>query len=215
MTTDPRPVGSISEETARLLDALGWVLDGARPARTNTEPSAQSAEAEPAKAAKAGSAEPREAAAEAQSAKSAKAGSAEPGEAAAEAQSAKSAKAGSAEPSEAGEAEPSEAGEAEPRGAGEAAEEAAEAGSHPSACSWCPVCRGMASLRSVNPDAVDRLADAATVLAQALSDLAVQVREDAPPGGRSTPGKAPGGRRTPGKAAGAAAYTIPVIDEEE
>ena len=167
MTTDPRPVGSISEETARLLDALGWVLDGARPARTNTEPSAQSAEAEPAKAAKAGS------------------------------------------------AEPSEAGEAEPRGAGEAAEEATEAGSHPSACSWCPVCRGMASLRSVNPDAVDRLADAATVLAQALSDLAVQVREDAPPGGRSTPGKAPGGRRTPGKAAGAAAYTIPVIDEEE
>ena len=181
MTTDPRPVGSISEETARLLDALGWVLDGARPARTNTEPSAQSAEAEPAKAAKAGSAEPREAAAEAQSAKSAKAGSAEHGEA----------------------AEPT------------AAAEAAEAGSHPSACSWCPVCRGVASLRSVNPDAVDRLADAATVLAQALSDLAVQVREDAPPGGRSTPGKAPGGRRTPGKAAGAAAYTIPVIDEEE
>ena len=177
MTTDPRPVGSISEETARLLDALGWVLDGARPARTNTEPSAQSAEAEPAKAAKA--------AAEAQSAKSAKAGSAEHGEA------------------------------AEPSGAGEAAAEAAEAGSHPSACSWCPVCRGVASLRSVNPDAVDRLADAATVLAQALSDLAVQVREDAPPGGRSTPGKAPGGRRTPGKAAGAAAYTIPVIDEEE
>ena len=161
MTTDPRPVGSISEETARLLDALGWVLDGARPARTNTEPSAQSAEAEPAKAAKAGSAEHGEA------------------------------------------AEPT------------AAAEAAEAGSHPSACSWCPVCRGVASLRSVNPDAVDRLADAATVLAQALSDLAVQVREDAPPGGRSTPGKAPGGRRTPGKAAGTAAYTIPVIDEEE
>ena len=169
MTTDPRPVGSISEETARLLDALGWVLDGARPARTNTEPSEQAAKSAP----------------EAQSAKSAKAGSAEHGEA------------------------------AEPSGAGEAAAEAAEAGSHPSACSWCPVCRGVASLRSVNPDAVDRLADAATVLAQALSDLAVQVREDAPPGGRSTPGKAPGGRRTPGKAAGAAAYTIPVIDEEE
>ena len=203
MTTDPRPVGSISEETARLLDALGWVLDGARPARTNTEPSAQSAEAEPAKAAKAGSAEPREAAEgeSAETGEAAESGSVETGEAAAEAQSAKSAKAGSAEHGEA----------AEPSGAGEAA----EAGSHPSACSWCPVCRGVASLRSVNPDAVDRLADAATVLAQALSDLAVQVREDAPPGGRSTPGKAPGGRRTPGKAAGAAAYTIPVIDEEE
>ena len=200
MTTDPRPVGSISEETARLLDALGWVLDGARPARTNTEPSAQSAEAEPAKAAKAGSAEPREAAEgeSAETGEAAESGSVETGEAAAEAQSAKSAKAGSAEHGEA----------AEPSGAGEAAAEAAEAGSHPSACSWCPVCRGVASLRSVNPDAVDRLADAATVLAQALSDLAVQVREDAPPGGRSTPGKAPGGRRTPGKAAGAAAYTI-------
>ena len=198
MTTDPRPVGSISEETARLLDALGWVLDGARPARTNTEPSAQSAEAEPAKAAKAGSAEPREAAEgeSAETGEAAHAGSAEHGEAA---------HAGSAEHGEA----------AEPSGAGEAAAEAAEAGSHPSACSWCPVCRGVASLRSVNPDAVDRLADAATLLAQALSDLAVQVREDAPPGGRSTPGKAPGGRRTPGKAAGAAAYTIPVIDEEE
>ena len=200
MTTDPRPVGSISEETARLLDALGWVLDGARPARTNTEPSeqaaksAQSAEAEPTKAAKAGSAEPREAAEgeSAETGEAAHAGSAEHGEAA---------HAGSAEHGEA--AEPT------------AAAEAAEAGSHPSACSWCPVCRGVASLRSVNPDAVDRLADAATVLAQALSDLAVQVREDAPPGGRSTPGKAPGGRRTPGKAAGAAAYTIPVIDEEE
>ena len=209
MTTDPRPVGSISEETARLLDALGWVLDGARPARTNTEPSeqaaksAQSAEAEPTKAAKAGSAEPREAAEgeSAETGEAAESGSVETGEAAAEAQSAKSAKAGSAEHGEA--AEPT------------AAAEAAEAGSHPSACSWCPVCRGVASLRSVNPDAVDRLADAATVLAQALSDLAVQVREDAPPGGRSTPGKAPGGRRTPGKAAGAAAYTIPVIDEEE
>ncbi|WP_240977166.1 hypothetical protein [Knoellia koreensis] len=50
-------------------------------------------------------------------------------------------------------------------------------------CQVCPVCQGIALLRSVRPETVDRLADLAGALAATLRDIAAQGREASPPPG--------------------------------
>lgn len=101
---------------------------------------------------------------------------------------------------------------------------------HPGTCTWCPLCQGVDALRTANPEAVERLAEAVTLLVSALSELAGHVRERVPPGQRgraANPGAEdrsagaprppqpvtrPGGAAT--GAGGSAAYDIPVTDEE-
>ena len=51
-----------------------------------------------------------------------------------------------------------------------------ERDSTPVACKLCPVCQGIAFIRSVRPETVDRLADFASALASTLRDVATQSR---------------------------------------
>ena len=46
----------------------------------------------------------------------------------------------------------------------------------PVACKLCPLCQGIALLRSVRPETVDRLADLASAVATTLRDMATQSR---------------------------------------
>ncbi|MEP7035382.1 MAG: hypothetical protein ABI662_01060 [Dermatophilaceae bacterium] len=46
----------------------------------------------------------------------------------------------------------------------------------PVACKLCPVCQGIAFIRSVRPETVDRLADFASAVASTLRDVASQTR---------------------------------------
>jgi len=50
----------------------------------------------------------------------------------------------------------------------------------PVACKLCPLCQGIALLRSVRPETVDRLADLASALAAGLRDMATQSRASGP-----------------------------------
>jgi hypothetical protein len=62
--------------------------------------------------------------------------------------------------------------------------QAVQGGGHPPEgdCRWCPVCRGVAALREVDPDAMTRIAGAVGDLAGAVRDLL------APPAGRPAAG---------------------------
>jgi hypothetical protein len=71
----------------------------------------------------------------------------------------------------------------------------------PVACRLCPVCQGIALLRSVRPETVDRLADLASAVAETLRDLATQSRASASAGRPSDHGRA--------------AQDIPVNDDNE
>lgn len=117
-------------------------------------------------------------------------------------------------------------------------------GEHPTTCTWCPVCRGVDTLRAVDPDTVARLADAVGMLATALGELAGTLRERLPvprhddrgrPGDPGGPGEGDGPARGhwPAPSSVAArdgldatwsrgggggrgtAYDIPVLGEEE
>ena len=50
----------------------------------------------------------------------------------------------------------------------------------PVACKLCPLCQGIALLRSVRPETVDRLADFASAVAASLRDVAAQARASGP-----------------------------------
>ena len=63
-----------------------------------------------------------------------------------------------------------------------------ERDSTPVACKLCPVCQGIAFIRSVRPETVDRLADLASALASTLRDLASQSRASAPGSGAASGG---------------------------
>lgn len=68
----------------------------------------------------------------------------------------------------------------------------------PVACRLCPLCQGIALLRSVRPETVDRLADLASAVAGTLRDMAAQSRASGPTSeARPASGKAPGGGRAP------------------
>ncbi len=53
----------------------------------------------------------------------------------------------------------------------------------PVACKLCPLCQGIALLRSVRPETVDRLADFASAVAATLRDMATQPRSSGPGSG--------------------------------
>ncbi|KRF29634.1 hypothetical protein [Phycicoccus sp. Soil802] len=55
------------------------------------------------------------------------------------------------------------------------------------ACQLCPVCQGIGLLRSVRPETVDRLADLAGALAATLRDIAGQRRADPGSSGSASP----------------------------
>lgn len=56
-------------------------------------------------------------------------------------------------------------------------------GGTPVACKLCPFCQGIALLRSVRPETVDRLADFASAVAATLRDMATQSRSSGPGSG--------------------------------
>lgn len=76
----------------------------------------------------------------------------------------------------------------------------------PVACRLCPLCQGIALLRSVRPETVDRLADLVSAMADSLRDLASQSRASTPdPESRS---------RSGGPSDRAPVQDIPVDDED-
>jgi hypothetical protein len=79
----------------------------------------------------------------------------------------------------------------------------------PSTCRICPLCRGVALLRSVRPETVDLLADFAMSVAGTLRDVAVWSRTSDPASSaRSTSAGASAPARAP-------VQHIPVDDESE
>lgn len=84
-----------------------------------------------------------------------------------------------------------------------------EQDSTPVACKLCPVCQGIAFIRSVRPETVDRLADFASALASTLRDVASQSRGS---GQGSGDGQAPGSQAGGGRAP---VQEIHVDDEDE
>jgi hypothetical protein len=79
----------------------------------------------------------------------------------------------------------------------------------PVACKLCPLCQGIALLRSVRPETVDRLADFALAVAASLRDVAAQARAA---GRASAAGPAP---RSPRDGGRATVQDIHVDDEDE
>jgi len=84
-----------------------------------------------------------------------------------------------------------------------------ERGGAPVACRLCPICQGIALLRSVRPETVDRLADFASAVAASLRDMATQARASAPTPStaRAASGRPPEGGRN-------SVQDIPVDDED-
>jgi hypothetical protein len=77
-------------------------------------------------------------------------------------------------------------------------------------CRLCPLCRGIAVLRSVRPETVDLLADLAISVAASLREVAMRSRaSDSPSSARSNPGA------QPPDAGRAPVQDIPVDDESE
>jgi hypothetical protein len=67
---------------------------------------------------------------------------------------------------------------------------------HDPFCTWCPLCRGAAVVRSLSPETLARLADLATLAASVLTDLAssrpAPGPATAPAAGDASPGPASG-----------------------
>ena len=69
-----------------------------------------------------------------------------------------------------------------------------ESGGTPVACKLCPLCQGIALLRSIRPETVDRMADLASAMAESLRAMATQSRASAPASdSRAQPGMRPDG----------------------
>ena len=79
----------------------------------------------------------------------------------------------------------------------------------PATCRLCPLCRGIALLRSVRPETVDLLADLAAAMAASLRDVATRTRAADPP---SSARPASGGSRDGDRST---VQDIPVDDEGE
>lgn len=81
--------------------------------------------------------------------------------------------------------------------------------STPVACKLCPLCQGIALLRSVRPETVDRLADLASAVAESLRDMATRTRESRPASPASSASASSSARGR------ANVQDIPVDDESE
>jgi len=110
---------------------------------------------------------------------------------------------------QAGEPEAGERGPADGPSTGACSMCGAVADAVPESCRVCPLCRGIALLRSVRPETVDLLADLALSLAASLRDVATRSRASDPasPHG-SASGGSPDGDRAP-------VQDIQVDDESE
>jgi hypothetical protein len=78
----------------------------------------------------------------------------------------------------------------------------------PEACRLCPLCRGIALLRSVRPEIVEQLADLSSVVTECLRDMVAQSRASGSASSTRPASGSPsdGGRTT---------QDIPVHDESE
>ncbi|GAA1234504.1 hypothetical protein [Oryzihumus leptocrescens] len=107
-----------------------------------------------------------------------------------------------------GDASGSAEGEDAPEGSGEGRQCptcGAQAGVGKAAsCGVCPVCQGIAWLRTVRPETLDRLADLAGALTDTLREVAREAAHGRPQGGTT------GGAQHPG----ASVQDIPVADDD-
>ncbi|GAB3436424.1 hypothetical protein GCM10027517_06520 [Phycicoccus ginsengisoli] len=180
------PVGSVAQEAARLLDALGgWAASNGYADR-----------AHPAGAA--GAADPEDAAYPA--------GAADPGDAADPAGAAR--RAGAADPEDG-----ADAGGAAPSGDHCQHCGAQTGAGRAVVCGLCPVCQGINLLRSVRPETVDRLADLAGAIAGTLRDLADHRRAAAGTTEPPSAGAHPGGPEAGTRHTGSRVQDIVVDDE--
>jgi len=94
----------------------------------------------------------------------------------------------------------------------------------PSSCRLCPLCRGIAALRSVRPETVDMLADLALSVAAGLRDVAMRSRaSDSDSSARQASARSTSARSTsarppsgaPPDAERSSVQDIPVDDESE
>ena len=74
-----------------------------------------------------------------------------------------------------------------------------EPAAHDPFCTWCPLCRGAAVVRSLSPETLTRLADLAALAATVLTDLA----------GSRTAGEHPASERASAAASDPAAHDTP------
>ena len=157
------PVGTVAEETARLVEALGGWAQGLgaeqpRPA------------AAPPHTGKGGSGEPHDGA----SREAHNGGSGEPRDRA------------SRDPRGGASRDPRDGGSGEPVAGTRTAEQCEHCGSparagEALACELCPLCQGIALLRALRPETMERIADVAAALSGALRDIAAErVRGSAP-----------------------------------
>jgi hypothetical protein len=79
----------------------------------------------------------------------------------------------------------------------------------PVACRLCPLCQGIALLRSVRPETVDRFADFASAVAASLRDVATQARAS----GRASAAEPASGKPSEGRRP--TVQDIQVDDEDE
>jgi hypothetical protein len=109
-------------------------------------------------------------------------------------------------------------------GAGAAA--GPDAAPHDPFCTWCPLCRGAAVIRSLSPETLARLADLASLAATVLTDLAAS-RPTGPPASTDDPDAAATGddpsrgaapprpAARPRRATTAPSRAIPVTDADD
>lgn len=81
--------------------------------------------------------------------------------------------------------------------------------STPITCAVCPVCQGLALLRTLSPETMDRLADLAAVAVETLRDLATTTRRAARQDDDGVAGDDGGGNRGRGRRT-----VIPVTDDD-
>jgi hypothetical protein len=92
---------------------------------------------------------------------------------------------------------------------------------HDPSCTWCPLCRGAAVVRSLSPETLAKLADLATLAATVLTDLASSRPAGGPPAsGPDEPAAGPArGSARPGHRSRhpgpAQSRPIPVIDADD
>jgi hypothetical protein len=106
-------------------------------------------------------------------------------------------------------------------GAAAAAAGGPDGSRHDPSCTWCPLCRGAAVVRSLSPETLAKLADLATLAATVLTDLASSRPAGGPPAsGPDEPAAEPArGSARPGHRSRhpgpAQSRPIPVIDADD
>jgi len=112
---------------------------------------------------------------------------------------------------------------------GAGADAGPDGAAHDPFCTWCPLCRGAAVIRSLSPETLTRLADLASLAATVLTDLAGSRPQGGPPAStddadaaasprRDDPTRAPAPPRSaarPRRTTTAPSRPIPVSDADD